>query len=173
MRACAAALVLWSGVALADPAVTIPDTYRMDGYRASVPDTVPGAVVVGTEEVRALSASGALLVDVLPAPRRPEAMRPGAPCLPPTHYGLPGSVWWPEIGRGALPDAVETAFRQRLHAAGDRVIVFYCLPNCWMSWNAARRAASMGARAAWYPDGFDGWEAAGLPSAPLVPEPFD
>ena len=173
MRACAAALLLWSGVALADPAVPVPDTYRMDDYRAPVPDTVPGALVVGTEEVLALSASGALLVDVLPAPRRPEAMRPGAPWLPPAHHGLPGSVWWPEVGRGGLPDATETAFRQRLQAAGDRVVVFYCLPNCWMSWNAARRAASMGARAAWYPDGVIGWEAAGLPLAPLVPEPFD
>ncbi len=39
-----------------------------------------------------------------------------------------------------------------------------------MSWNAAKRAAAFGYRAVhWYPDGADGWQAAGLPTEILQP----
>ena len=45
-----------------------------------------------------------------------------------------------------------------------RLLVFYCLANCWMSWNAAKRALSLGyPNVAWYRDGTDGWLAASLP----------
>jgi PQQ-dependent catabolism-associated CXXCW motif protein len=54
----------------------------------------------------------------------------------------------------------------------DRMIVFYCLANCWMSWNAAKRAISLGYNhVAWYPDGTDGWAADGLPLETRTPEP--
>ena len=54
----------------------------------------------------------------------------------------------------------------------DAPVVFYCLANCWMSWNAAKRAASWGyTRVYWYRDGTDGWEAAGLPLAAAAPVP--
>lgn len=180
LRPCAALLVAvittsLAGAAWADPAVPVLEGYRMDNYRTAVPDTVPGAAVLHTAEVQALVASGgAVLVDVLPAPRRPDAMRPGVPWLPPRHLGLPGSLWWPEVGRGALPPATEARLRQRLQeVSADRpggLVVFYCLPDCWMSWNAARRAAAMGVRAAWYPEGVDGWIAAGLPMEELRAE---
>ena len=46
----------------------------------------------------------------------------------------------------------------------DRMLVFYCLANCWMSWNAAKRAIALGyTHVAWYPDGTDGWAADHLP----------
>ncbi|MGO9235317.1 MAG: rhodanese-like domain-containing protein [Methylocella sp.] len=45
-----------------------------------------------------------------------------------------------------------------------RPIVFYCHPMCWASWNAAKRAMSFGYRKViWYPDGAEGWQAAGHP----------
>jgi PQQ-dependent catabolism-associated CXXCW motif protein len=51
--------------------------------------------------------------------------------------------------------------------------VIYCHRNCWLSWNAAKRAISYGYRNVyWFPDGMEGWRAAGLPTAsaePLVP----
>jgi rhodanese-related sulfurtransferase len=41
-----------------------------------------------------------------------------------------------------------------------------------MSWNAAKRAVSLGYTAvAWYPDGTDGWREAGLPLSEATPAP--
>ena len=48
----------------------------------------------------------------------------------------------------------------------------YCLADCWMSWNAAKRALSYGySNVAWYPEGTDGWQHADLPLAESQPEP--
>ena len=58
--------------------------------------------------------------------------------------------------------------------AGDhgKLVVFYCLANCWMSWNAAKRAGAIGySNIAWYPEGTDGWRASGLPLQDATPEP--
>lgn len=173
--ATAAPAWLFASVAHADPSVPVPNGYRQDDYRAPVPDSVPGGVVLHVRDMQALLAQGgALLVDVLPAPRRPEAIRPGSPWLPQPHRTLPGAVWLPEVGRGALPADVEVRFAARLRAltGGDpgRVVVFFCLNDCWMSWNAARRAAALGVRAGWFPEGVDGWQAAGLPTETRLPE---
>ena len=41
-----------------------------------------------------------------------------------------------------------------------------------MSWNAAKRALSLGyAHVAWYPDGTDGWQASDLPTEVREPIP--
>ena len=79
-------------------------------------------------------------------------------------------------GGVVLGTELETYFRDHLDAATrghrDTAIVFYCLVDCWMSWNAAKRAASWGyTRVYWYPDGTDGWEAAKLPLAETEPVP--
>jgi PQQ-dependent catabolism-associated CXXCW motif protein len=154
-----------------------PDGYRMDDYRAPVPDTVAGGSVIGTDALKAaIDNGGVVLVDVLPAPRRPDGMRPDVPWMPLPRRDIPGSLWLPGVGRGAIEPATEKWFRAELERAtgGDktRPIVFYCLENCWMSWNATKRAASFGyTSVAWYPDGTDGWAAAGLPLAETAPRP--
>ena len=41
-----------------------------------------------------------------------------------------------------------------------------------MSWNAAKRALTYGySQVYWFPEGTDGWDAAGLPLEPSEPEP--
>lgn len=168
------ALGIYGGAARSDPGVPVLDGFRTDDYRAPVPDTVPGATVFQTPEMQDLVArQAAVLIDVLPAPRRPESMRPGIPWLPLRHQSLPGSLWWPDIGRGAIPPAMEAWMRQHLDSVTsgrpDQLVVFFCLRDCWMSWNAAKRAAAMGYRAGWYPEGVDGWRAAGLPLQDIEP----
>ncbi len=160
---------------LAAAAAPVPDGFRLDDYRAPVPDTVPGASVVHAAEIQALIAiGGAVLIDVLPAPRRPDTMRPGSPWIPRPHLSLPGALWWPEIGRGALPPATEARLLERLHeVVGDGLVVFFCLPECWMSWNATRRAVTMGFHAAWFPEGTEGWHAAGHDLVPVTPETIE
>lgn len=180
MRRAVAALAigLWALPACADPKVSVPDTYRMDDYRAPVPDTVPGAEVLHIPAMRErVARHDAVLIDVLPAPRRPPGMRPEMPWLPTSHQSLPGSLWWPEIGRGALPEPVQKRFQQRLHDVTRddpaRLVVFFCLADCWMSWNAARRAGELGFHAAWFPEGVDGWQASGLPTHDVLPDGFE
>ena len=154
-----------------------PDTYRMDDYRAPVPDTVSGGRVIHTEELKAaIGRGGVVLIDVLPAPRRPEGMKPDAAWMPLPRRDIPGSVWLPDVGRGALSPALEAWFRAELsQATGGNMakpIVIYCLNQCWMSWNATKRAASFGySNIAWYPEGTDGWAAANLPLAEATPAP--
>ncbi len=37
-------------------------------------------------------------------------------------------------------------------------VLFFCLAECWMSWNAAKRALEYGySNVFWYPEGTDGW----------------
>ncbi|MDZ5645919.1 PQQ-dependent catabolism-associated CXXCW motif protein [Nitrospirillum sp. BR 11828] len=176
--------VLASGLLAADalaqsatpvPATPVPEPpgYRLDDYRAPVPATVTGGRVLTTDALRDLLArqgDRVILVDVVSAPRRPAGMAPDSPWMPLPHTDLPGSVWLPDVGRGALNPLLEKWFQQQLAtlSGGDksRPLVFYCLPECWMSWNATKRAASYGyTNVAWYPDGVDGWRVAGLPLA--------
>ena len=54
----------------------------------------------------------------------------------------------------------------------DKGLLFYCLADCWMSWNAARRAVEYGyTEVYWYPDGTDAWAAARLPLEESTPVP--
>ena len=146
-----------------------PEGYRMDDYRAPSPATVAGGVMLDTDAAHQLWESGAAVwIDVLPAPRRPENLPPSALWMPLPHRDIPGSLWLPDIGRGALSPDIEGYFRDHLATATklrkDAAVVFYCLADCWMSWNAAKRAASWGyTQIYWYREGTDGWDAAKLP----------
>lgn len=161
--------------AQSDAPVPEPDGYRMDRFRAPVPTTLKGATVLSTKEVEAL-AGAAVLIDVLPRPPKPEGLKEGTIWRPRPRSNIPGSVWLPNTGFGVLPISVEAYFRDNLTrlTEGDpaRKLVFYCLANCWMSWNAAKRALTYGySQVYWYPEGTDAWSAAGLPLEPSEPEP--
>jgi PQQ-dependent catabolism-associated CXXCW motif protein len=155
-----------------------PDGYRMDHYRAPTPATISGGTTVSTPEVEALAAAGeVVLIDVMPAPRRPKKRPAGRLWLPEARHHIPGSVWLPNTGYGELSSEFEAYFRDHLDrlSGGDRAakLVFYCEARCWMSWNAAKRAIGLGYRNVyWYPDGSDGWRAAGLPLIEATPVPM-
>lgn len=170
---------------LAEPVPGAPEAlfdaegYRIDRFQAPVPDAAPGATTVTTAALRALMATASpLLIDVLPSPERPPGLPPGTLWMPPPHQSIPGSVWLPNVGYGRLSDPVAVYLRANLErlTGGDRArpLVFYCKPACWMSWNAAKRAVSLGYRAVyWYPDGFAGWAADGAPLAVVEPVPLE
>lgn len=159
-----------------EPAPLEPHGYRGANYRAPVPRTLKGARVVTTADAEALwKARAAAFVDVLPRPPKPK-LPPDTLWRDEPRPDIPGSLWLPDTGYGALAPRMEKYFRDGLAkaTAGDksRAIVIYCLRDCWMSWNAARRAVAMGySNVVWYPDGTDGWAAAGLPLTDATPEP--
>ena len=176
VRMVAATLVLMA-VAHAQDGVPEPEGYRSDNYRAPVPATLSGAKVLTTEEANAIWRAGAaVFIDVLPRPPKPPNLPAGTVWRDKPRLNIPGSVWLPDTGYGTLAAATEEYLRQGLARAsgGDktRLLVLYCLANCWMSWNAAKRALSFGySNVAWYPDGTDGWQVANLPLVESQPEP--
>lgn len=150
--------------------------YRLDHFLAPVPATAPGATSLTTPQARAMHQSGdALFIDVLPTPERPSGLPAETLWLPPAHHSIPGAVWLPNVGFGRLSDQLADYLRDALDrlTASDptRPLVIYCRADCWMSWNAAKRVATLGYQAVyWYPEGTTGWLAAGLPLAPIQPE---
>ncbi|WP_083897206.1 hypothetical protein [Azospirillum sp. B506] len=153
-----------------------PDGYRMADYRAPTPPGLRGAETVGVAEVERLARADAILVDVLPTPPKPDGLAADSRWVPPPHRSLPGAHWLPNVGYGAPSPEQETYFRTRLEAltVGDRQrpLVVFCQPDCWMSWNAAKRAIALGYRAVkWFPAGTDGWKAAGHELVTVEPAP--
>ena len=154
-----------------------PQGYRTGNYKASTPATSAGGTALDTSTARQLwKDGGAVWIDVLAAPHRPANLPASAVWLPVPRRDIPGSVWLPDVGRGELNANLEAYFRTNLvritKGRRDTAVVFYCLANCCMSWNAANRSASWGyTRVYWYRDGTDGWEAAKLPLAAAAPVP--
>lgn len=160
-----------------EEAVGEPQGYRTDNYRAPTPATLTGARVVTTDEAEALwRDNSAFFVDVMPRAPRPPNLPPGTIWRDRPRSDIPGSIWLPDTGYGELAPVTQNYLRQNLErvTAGDRtkLLVIYCLRNCWMSWNAAKRILAMGyTNVAWYPEGTDGWTEALLPLADAQPAP--
>lgn len=157
-----------SGHALADE-VPEPTGYRMDEYRAPVPATLAGATVVDTQAAEKLwRDKGAIFFDVMPQAPKPANLPAGTIWRDKPREDIPGSVWLANVGYGAINQETAAYFQDGLkqNGAAEKTtpILFYCMTNCWMSWNAAKRAIEWGYRAVyWYPSGSDGWAKSGLP----------
>ena len=154
-----------------------PAGYRTDNYRAPTPATLAGARVVTTAQVETLwQDKAAIFIDVMPRAPRPPNLPPGTIWRDRPRSDIPGSIWLPDTGYGELAPVTEDYLRQNLAqvTGGDRtkLLVIYCLRDCWMSWNAAKRILAMGYRnVAWYPEGTDGWSDALLPVVDAHPAP--
>lgn len=150
---------------------TEPSDYRLSDYRGPVPVTVAGASVIETpQQLQDLLKAKNLpvLFDVYPAPPRPENIAPTDLWIEPRRETLPDATWLANVGMGVLTPPLEALFKQQLmqHTQGDKdhVVVIFCEPQCWHSWNAAKRAASFGyPNIYWYRQGVDGWRKANLP----------
>lgn len=173
------ALIAMILIAAASRAADVPEPegYRLEDYRAPTPATLRGAKVIGTQEAEKLWRDHtASFVDVLPRPPRPRNLPAGTLWRDKPRPDIPGSIWLPDTGYGELAPDMAGYFVKGLEKAthGDhaRLLVIYCLADCWMSWNAAKRAQEIGySNVAWYREGTDGWLAAGLPLEEATPEP--
>ncbi|MEH2487260.1 PQQ-dependent catabolism-associated CXXCW motif protein [Bradyrhizobium sp. AZCC 2230] len=154
-----------------------PEGYRTDNYRAPVPAMLEGARVLTTAETEAIwRAKSGSFIDVLPRAPKPKNLPAGTVWRDAPRKNIPGSIWLPDTGYGVLPSATDNYLHRGLMQAshGDKaaLLVIYCLADCWMSWNAAKRALAYGySNVAWYPEGTDGWERAKLPTEEAQPEP--
>lgn len=174
------ALLIWAlawGVAPAGAeGVPEPAGYKLDDYRSAVPDTLAGAAVVDTARAKALWEAGeTVLVDVFPRAPKPANLPEGTLWIDKARATIPGAVWLPNTGYGVSPLGMDAYLAAGLEAAtgGDTgaPVLFFCQINCWMSWNAAKRAMTeLGYEAVyWYPDGLDGWAFEELPLEKIQP----
>ena len=167
----------WAAPAPAQDNPPEPEGYRTENYRAPVPASLAGGRALTNEAAEAIwRAKAGVFIDVLPRAPKPPNLPAGTVWRDKPRLNIPGSIWLPDTGYGALAPVMEQYFRHGLELVSggdrDRMLVFYCLANCWMSWNAAKRALSYGyPNVAWYPEGTDGWEWAHLPLAESQPEP--
>lgn len=122
------------------------------------PNSIPGARTITTAEVFQMVMGGQpyLLFDVLGG----DQTLPGA--IPAVNASQPGS----------FQDQTQQGFGQFLqqvtNGQQNAPLIFYCASTqCWMSYNAALRAANLGYRnVLWYRGGLEAWSYAGLPTMP-------
>lgn len=161
---------------LAAEDIAEPEGYRGKPYRAPVPDTLAGATVLSTDSAyRTWKRGAARFVDVLPRLPKPAKLPEGTVWRDKARHSIPGSIWLPNVGYQTIPEIDAVYFSQHLETvtAGDKSqpVVIFCQANCWMSWNAAKRAIEYGyTDISWYPDGTDGWRAAGYQLERVEPE---
>lgn len=150
-----------------------PEGYRMDQFRSPVPATLKGAHVLTNDAAADLwNKSGAIFIDVYPQAPKPPNLPAGTFWRDPSHRSIEGAIWLPNVGYGALSDEMDAHFRDALKTLSkgksDAPLVFFCLKDCWMSWNAAKRAIEYGyTNVMWYRDGADGWQELGYPLVEL------
>jgi PQQ-dependent catabolism-associated CXXCW motif protein len=148
-----------------DWGVAPPPGLRGSNYHGRTPTTIPGARVVKTLELKTMLESDPrpFLVDVLSGP---------------AHRALPGALWLHNGGLGDFDAAEEKRYLDTiaLLAGHDtsRHLVFFCSSaRCWLSYNAASRAARAGyTNVYWYRGGIEAWRAAGLPTTGSDPFPW-
>jgi len=156
-----------------------PETYRLKDYRAPVPLTLKGAQVIDAGVADQLWDNGkgdVIFIDVYPKPPKPANLPKNTIWREPKHNSIKGAYWLANVGFGVLAPKFDTYFREGLKrltgADMEKRLVFFCKRDCWMSWNAGKRALSYGYKnVIWFPDGTDGWEDFGLPLVVIKPQP--
>ena len=182
------ALLLATPVAAADfasikakrPELFHPKTgYRIDRQRSPTPHDIPApAKGITAVEAAALLETGAIAIDVFGANQSRYDELDGTWLVKDPRQSLPNAVWLPEVGRGVLSDEMQAYFAQNLAdlTEGDtsRALILFCVADCWMSWNAAQRATTLGYKDVnWFRLGTDGWLDEGFELAPVNPVPVN
>jgi len=154
------ALVVITSAAAAG--VVEPQNFWDGPMQGETPMALAGAQVVDAEAVATLKQRGALLLDVAQSPIKPENMAPDA-LWRPIHMSIPGAVWLAGAGSGDSSPVFQSRFDERLAGltggGKEKPIVVFCHPQCWGSWNAAKRLVMRGyAHVYWFRDGVEGWQ---------------
>jgi PQQ-dependent catabolism-associated CXXCW motif protein len=169
-----ASLLSASAFAAQDSALFSADGYRLGHYRSPTPARAEHAQTLDTEGVRQLLAREprTVLIDVY----RRQWLH-GRFIEDEAHANLPGSLWLANTGDGELDAAWQRYFSDNLarvsHGDPAWPLLFYCRSDCWLGWNAQKRAYALGYRNLyWYRDGIDAWQQAGLPLQAAEPAAF-
>lgn len=150
------------------------DGYRSKNYRSPTPTETSFATVVDAEDILKLSKENEnlVIVNVVPLDMDGSTFIQAKP-----HEGIVNSIWLPNVGYGQINEMTKNYLVENLNLAmnnnNDTVFVFYCKIDCWMSWNAARRASLLGFKnISWYKNGIETWKFYKLETELLYPEAF-
>lgn len=164
LHAVLSSVAVWMAAPASAQSVPEPEGYRMEDYRSPTPMTLRGARVVSAEDAFDLWREGAaLFVDVMPNTPKPAGLAPGTIWRDKPHHTIPRAAWLPNVGYGRLAAETDAYFRRSLEAltGGDKAkaLVFFCAADCWMSWNAAKRAREDYGytQVMWFREGTEGW----------------
>jgi PQQ-dependent catabolism-associated CXXCW motif protein len=155
----------------------MPEKLRLDNYRAPTPLCVPHGVTINTLELKALikDKPELVLIDVLSIIARPNSEFGEVEWIPnKDRLSLPHGVWLPNVGYGHLDEEMEHYFKKHLSILTEgnntKPLVFFCIADCWMSWNAVLRAYEYGySNLYWYKNGTDGWLQHGFQTNKIIP----
>lgn len=149
------------------------DGYRLLRYRSPTPETSDHATTLTTQELVELIKRNnrVALLDVQPIQWNHVFIQKE----PRLH--IPGSTWTPNVGLGVLEPEWSDYFKLNMEeiSQGDKShpVVIYCRADCWMSWNALKRASAWGyTNLYWYRNGSDGWIEHDLETVIAQPVPF-
>lgn len=168
------ASLLLTSTALAEAPLFSADGYRLSHYRSPTPLSHDYARTLDTAALQQLlrERPETRLIDVY----RRQWLH-GQFIEDDLHANLPNSLWLANTGDGELAAQWQDYFRKHLQQAsqGNKAwpLVFYCRADCWLGWNAVKRAHHLGySNLYWYRDGIDAWQQAGLPLLPAQPLPL-
>ncbi|WP_366915224.1 PQQ-dependent catabolism-associated CXXCW motif protein [uncultured Pseudomonas sp.] len=168
------ASLLLTSTALAEAPLFSADGYRLSHYRSPTPLSHDYARTLDTAALQQLlrERPETRLIDVY----RRQWLH-GQFIEDDLHANLPNSLWLANTGDGELAAQWQDYFREHLQQAsqGNKAwpLVFYCRADCWLGWNAVKRAHHLGySNLYWYRDGIDAWQQAGLPLLPAQPLPL-
>ena len=156
-----------------------PETgLRTNCYRAALPKLVPGGKRVNVDEVyNHFKAGSALFLDVMAHTGTGPDPLDGIWRIAKPRLNIPGSMWLADVGTGTLTPEMVTYYKDNLEklTKSDKTkkIIIYCTSDCWMAWNAVRRAWQWGyTNLLWFPEGTDEWKEAGHPLKDSTPVPL-
>ena len=137
----------------------VPATHQLHAgpMHGPTPASIPGAKLITTPElVNLMQNNQVVIFDVL---GQPQGLPNAIPLVPASQPGNFQDRNQQELGQYL------TQVTQGNHTLP---MVFYCQGvQCWMSYNAALRAANLGYQALWYRGGIEAWSSAGLPLQPI------
>ncbi|MBU0902871.1 PQQ-dependent catabolism-associated CXXCW motif protein [Pseudomonas spirodelae] len=168
------ASLLLTSAALAEAPLFSAEGYRLSHYRSPTPISHDNARTLDTAALQQLlrEQPQTRLIDVY----RRQWLH-GQFIEDELHANLPNSLWLANTGDGQLTPQWQRYLREHLRQASQGntawPLVFYCRSDCWLGWNAIKRAHHLGYRNLyWYRDGIDAWQQAGLPLIPAQPLPL-
>jgi len=149
--------------------------YRVAHYRSPTPEQAEGGQRIDAQQLVQMldnTSPGPVLLDV-----QPVRWQSGIFLVSQPRLNLPGSTWLPNVGLGELDQHWSEYFRHHLqrltNSDKDFPVVVYCTADCWMSWNAVKRAHDWGyTNLYWFAEGSDGWREADRALTTATPEPL-